>query len=44
MNFIKPKESGSHLYNDLNRHGISVETLAEYVLVESNGKELLKFI
>ncbi|CAD8078613.1 unnamed protein product [Paramecium primaurelia] len=44
MNFIKPKESGSHLYNDLNRHGISVETLAEYVLVESNGKELLEFI
>ncbi|CAD8082367.1 unnamed protein product [Paramecium sonneborni] len=44
INYIKPKESGAHLYNDLNRHGISVETLAEYVLVEQNGNQLLNFI
>lgn len=39
------KGSGSHIYNDIRKpNGLSVETLAEYVIVEKMGDLMKKFI
>lgn len=37
--------SGSHIYNDLRKPtGLSIETLAEYIIVEGMGNVLFNFI